>query len=72
MARILDEMQDASAVVKLIDQLQKSILIYQVCVKNYRLEAVLTRIMTVVPTTIDPQPGRTVDGKFLCVVLALS
>jgi len=32
MARILDKMQDASAVVRLIDQLQKTILIYQVCV----------------------------------------
>jgi len=31
MARVLDKAQDVQAVVQLIDQLQKSILIYQVC-----------------------------------------
>ena len=71
-ARVLDKTQDASAVTKLIDQLQKAILIYQVCAKISRFGAGLTRTMTGVPTAIDPQPGRTVDGRFPRVVLALS
>ena len=54
MAQILDKTQDASAVVRLIDQLQKAILIYQVRAKNCWLQAGLTRIMTGVPTAIDP------------------
>ena len=71
-ARVLDKTRDASAVAKLIDQLQKAILIYQVCAKFSRLGAGLTRTMTGVSTAIDPQPGRTVDGKFPRVVLTLS
>jgi len=63
-ARVLDKTQDASAVTKLIDQLQKAILIYQVCAKISRLGAGLTRTMAGVSTAIDPQPGRTVDSKF--------
>lgn len=72
MARFLDKAQDASAVVKLIDQLQKTILIYQVCVQDRQLRTGLTRAMADVPTAIDPQPGRAIDGKFLRVVLTLS
>ena len=33
MARVLDKARDASAVVKLVDQLQKTIIIYQVCAR---------------------------------------
>jgi len=72
MARFLDKARDASAVVKLIDQLQKSILIYQVCKKNHQLQIGLTRMMTDVPTAIDPQPGRAVDGRSLRVALTPS
>jgi len=34
MARVLDKARDASAVVKLVDQLQKTIIIYQVCARD--------------------------------------
>ena len=71
-AQVLDKMQDTLAILKLIDQLQKAILIYQVCVKVCQIQVGLTQMMTDVPTTINPQPGHTVDGKFLCIVLALS
>ena len=72
MARVLDKTQDASAVVRLIDQLQRAILIYQVRAGNCRLRAGLTRAMADISTAIDPQSGRAVDGKFPCVDLALS
>ena len=68
MARVLDKTQDASAAIKLIDQLQKAILIYQVRTKNCQLQAGLTRPISDVPTAIDSQPGHAVDGKFLGVV----
>jgi len=71
MARILDKAQDTQAVVRLIDQLHKTILIYQVCAKSCQVWAVLTPVTTGVPTAIDPQPGRTVDGKSLRIIFAL-
>jgi len=37
MARVLDKSQDAQAVVRLVDQLQKSIIIYQVCSQSRRV-----------------------------------
>jgi len=70
-ARFLDKAQDTQAVIRLIDQLQKTILIYQVCAKSCQVQAGLTRVMTDVPTAIDSQPGRAVDGKFLCAVFTL-
>ena len=69
--RILDKTQDAQAVVGLFNQLQKAIVIYQVCVNGYQLRAKLTRVITDGPTTIDPQPGCAVDSTFLGVVFAL-
>ena len=71
-AQVLDKTWDASAILKPIDQLQKAIFIYQVCAKVCQIQVGLTQMMTDVPTTINPQPGHTVDDKFLCIVLALS
>ena len=64
-ARVLDKEQEAQAVVRLIDQLQKTILIYQVCTGGCRVSAGLTRSMADVPTAVDPQPGHTIDGKLV-------
>ena len=47
MARFLDKTQDAQAVVRLVDQFQKTILIYQVCTGSRQGQARLTRVMKV-------------------------
>ena len=69
--RFLDKAKDARAVVRLIDQLQRAILIYQVCAMSWQVQSELTRVTTGVPTAINPQPGRAADGVFLCVIVAL-
>jgi len=71
MARVLDKAQDASVVVKLVDQLQKTIIIYQVCAKDRQVQAGLTRVIAGVSTTIDPQSSHATDGMFLRTVFAL-
>ena len=68
MARVLDKAQDASAVVKLVDQLQKTIIIYQVCVQACQIQAALIRMMAGVSTTVDPQSSHTAGGMFLWIV----
>lgn len=70
-ARVLDKAQDAQAVIALVDQLQKAIIIYQVCTKSHWVQARLTRVIIDVPTAINPQPIYPVGSKFLCVVSAL-
>jgi len=70
-ARVFDKAQDASVVIKLVDQLQKAILIYQVCVNNCQIQVGLTRVMAGVSTTIDPQSSRTIDGMFPHIVFVL-
>jgi len=70
-ARAVDKTQDAAAVVKLVDQLQKTIIIYQVCPKDCQVREALTRMMTGVSTAIDPQSSHATDGVFLRTVSAL-
>jgi len=70
MARVLDKTRDAAAVVELVDQLQKAIIIYQVCAKDRQIQVALTRMMAVVSTTINPQSSHAIDGVFLLIVLA--
>ena len=69
--RFLDKAKDARAVVRLIDQLQRAIIIYQACAMSWQVRSELMRVTAGVPTTIDPQPGCAVDGMFLCVAFAL-
>ena len=71
MARVVDKTRDAAAVVELVDQLQKTIIIYQVCAKDRQIQAVLIRMMAAVSATIDPQSSRAIDGVFLLIVLGL-
>jgi len=71
MARAADKTRDAAAVVKLVDQLQKTIIVYQVRAKDHKIQVGLTRVIAGVPTTIDPQSSHTTDGMFLLIVLAL-
>jgi len=71
MARVLDKARDASAVVKLVDQLQKTIIIYQVCARDRQVRAALIRMMAGVSTTIDPQSSQAINGVFLRTVSAL-
>ena len=69
--RFLDKAKDARAVVRLIDQLQRAIIIYQACAMSWQVRSELMRVTAGVPTTIDPQPGCAVDSTFLGVVFAL-
>jgi len=62
MARILDKERNAQAVIGLVDQLQKAILIYQVCAEGSQTWSGLTLAITDVPTTINPQPDCAVDS----------
>ena len=66
----LDKRQGAQEVVRLIDQLQKVIIIYQVRAGNHRIRAGLTRAMVAVPAAIDLRPGHAAGGKLLRVVFA--
>jgi len=70
MARFLDKTQDAQAVVRLVDQFQKTILIYQVCPGSCQARARLTRVVKGLTAAIDPQPDRAIDSGFLRVVFA--
>lgn len=69
--QFLDKEQDARAVVRLADQLQKAILIYQVCAKGCEVQPQLTLAMADVPTTINPQPDHAVDSMFPHVTFVL-
>ena len=69
--RFLDKAKDARAVVKLINQLQRAILIYQVRVISCQVQSEIMRMTTGIPTAINPQPGCTVDGMFLRAIVAL-
>jgi len=71
MARAVDKTQDAAAVVKLVDQLQKTIIVYQVCPKGCQVWAALTRMVTGVSTAIDPQSSHATDSMFLRTVSVL-
>jgi len=71
MARAADKTRDAAAVVKLVDQLQKTIIVYQVCPQDRQIQAGLTRVIAGVSTTIDPQSSHATDGMFLRTVSAL-
>jgi len=70
MARVLDKAHDASTVVKLVDRLQKTIIIYQVCARDCQVRAALIRMTAGVSTTIDPQSSQAIDGMFPRIVFA--
>ena len=63
-ARILDKAQDTGEVVKLIEQLRRAILIYQVTIKYCQGRKSLTS-GTDVTTTVIIHPGRPIDCEFL-------
>lgn len=70
MARFLDKTQDSSAVVKLIEELRQTILVYQVGdIRSLRLARV-DALGIVITAAINRQPGRTVDRRFLPIVFA--
>jgi len=71
MARAADKTRDAAAVVKLVDQLQKAIIIYQVCPKDCQVQVALMRMITGVSTAIDPQSSHATDGMLLRTVSGL-
>ena len=63
-ARILDKAQDTGEVVKLIEQLRRAILIYQVTIKYVQNWKLLT-CWSDVTTTVIIHPGRPIDREFL-------
>jgi len=70
-ARFLDKTQDSSAVVKLIEELRQTILIYQVGnIGSLRLARV-DAFGIAIAAAINRQPSRTVDCKFFPVVFTI-
>ena len=67
MARILYKEQGTQAVVRLIDQIQKTTPICQLCAGSCHVRAAIIRATMGVPTAVDPQPGCTIDGKLLVI-----
>lgn len=62
LARILDKMQDSGEVIKLIEQLRRAILTYQVGVKCCQTRKPLTRA-TGITATVVIQPGCPIDRE---------
>jgi len=69
-AQFLDKGQDAWAVIRLVDKLQKAILIYQVCANDCDPVRVNTSNAGV-SRTINPQPDIAVNSMFLHVTSVL-
>ena len=63
-ARVLDKTQDSGEVIKLVEELRRAILIYQVSVRHRLSRKSLTR-GTGVTTTVNIQPGRPFECEFL-------
>ena len=63
-ARVLDKTQDSGEVIKLVEELRRAILVYQVGVRQRRCRKSLTR-GTDVAAAVDIQPGRPFDCEFL-------
>ena len=63
-ARVLDKARDSGEVIKLVEELRRAILVYQVSVRHRRSRESLTR-GTGVTTAVNIQPGRPFDRKFL-------
>ena len=70
-ARILDKKQDSGMVVRLVEELRQAILIYQVCPAEDHRPGQVDPFGIVIATTVNRQPGRTVDCKFFSTPLPL-
>ena len=66
-ARVLDKTQDSGEVIRLVEELRRAILIYQVSLRYHRSQKSLTR-RTGVTTAVDIQPGRPFDCEFLPLI----
>ena len=66
-ARALDKTRDSGEVVKLVEELRRAVLVYQVSIKPNPSRGLLTR-GTGVATTIDIQPGRPPDCEFALLI----
>lgn len=66
-ARVLDKTRDLGEVIALVERLRQAILIYQVSARDSQSRRLLTP-GTDVSTTVDIQPGRPFDCKFLSPV----
>ena len=62
--RVLDKTQDSGEVIKLVEELRRAILVYQVSARHRRSRKSLTRGAGVA-AAVDIQPGRPFDCKFL-------
>jgi len=66
-ARALDKMRDSGEVIKLVEELRRAILVYQVSFRHRQSRESLTR-GTGVTTAVNIQPGRPFDCEFLPLI----
>ena len=66
-ARALDKMRDSGEVIKLVEELRRTILVYQVSARHHQSRGSLTR-GTGVTTAVDIPPGRPSDCEFLPLI----